>query len=759
MYKDDSTTKLKAPAFHVSETGVYAESPHGSIRICSRLEIRASARSQQNDDWGQLLCFRDPDGHEHQCLIPMAMLAADGNEYRARLLKEGLEIEPGRVVRKLLHTYIQTANPPTRIRCVKNVGWHQDAFVLPDETIGTAGDEPVWFQRSTLVPHFLRVSGSVEEWREMIGRFCSGNSRLLFAVGVAFAGPLLKLSGERGGGFHLRGTTSTGKTTALLVAGSVWGGGGVNGFIHTWHTTFNGLEAVAEVSNDGLLCLDELGQVDPKQAGEIAYGLANGFGKQRMKSAAAAARLEWELLFLSSGETSLAEHVWTARRVTRAGQEVRLCEVEADAGAGLGLFQCIHGFAHASDFARHLGEAARHYYGAPIRAFLKILTENKRMAVETVARLRQLFLSVHVPAGASSEVCRGASRFALAGAAGELATTWGLTGWQPNESMGAAAACFASWLTGRVAGGDDQRGVDQVRSFLKLQGATRFAALGARAGAVTAPAFNPRCAGFRAANAAAYLIFPEVFRSEICRGFDSSAVARALAARGYLEHERGRHTKAARLPGLGKTRIYSVKTSILGETAMIAPPIGGDGGDGGDSDGKLVRRNGMPRFALVPNTGRAAGAGGDIALESGLDLAPQVAQQECGISLKVGGNKTPEVPCVDAGEEPQHILTSEAPQAAALLNRCGVRPIESALIIWQDQDGTALRAAIRLLGMESWPLRIIDPDSVPFGVPVVRLSDHGWRELWMQARAARETGVSGDLGAIERDTGTNGGRS
>src|ERR1035437_4651209 len=456
MYKVDSTTKLKAPAFHVSETGVYADSPHGKIRICSRLEIRASARSQQNDDWGQLLCFRDPDGHEHQCLIPMAMLAADGNEYRALLLKEGLEIEPGRVVRKLLHTYIQTANPPTRIRCVKNVGWHQDVFVLPDETIGTAGDEPVWFQRSTLVPHFLRVSGSVEEWREMIGRFCSGNSRLLFAVGVAFAGPLLKLSGERGGGFHLRGTTSTGKTTALLVAGSVWGGGGVNGFIHTWHTTFNGLEAVAEVSNDGLLCLDELGQVDPKQAGEIAYGLANGFGKQRMKSAAAAARLEWELLFLSSGETSLAEHVWTARRV---------------------------------------------------------------------ARVRQLFLSVHVPAGASSEVCRGASRFALAGAAGELATTWGLTGWQPNESMEAAAACFASWLTGRVAGGDDQRGVDQVRSFLKLHGATRFEALGARAGAVTAPAFNPRCAGFRAANAAAYLIFPEVFRSEICRGFDSSAVA------------------------------------------------------------------------------------------------------------------------------------------------------------------------------------------------------------------------------------------
>ena len=231
----------------------------------------------------------------------------------------------------------------------------------------------------------------------------------------------------------------------------------------------------------------------------MAYGLANGFGKQRMKVAATAARLEWELLFLSSGETGLAEHVRTARRVTRAGQEVRLCEVAADAGAGLGLFQRIHDFPDASDFARHLGEAARQYYGAPIRAFLKILAENQRKAVEIVAHLRRQFLSGHVPAGASGEVCRVASRFALAGAAGELATKWGLTGWQPNESMDAAAACFAAWLTGRVVGGDDQRAVDQVRSFLKLHGTTRFEALGARAGA--APVSHPRRAGFRAADA------------------------------------------------------------------------------------------------------------------------------------------------------------------------------------------------------------------------------------------------------------------
>ena len=45
--------------------------------------------------------------------------------------------------------------------------------------------------------------------------------------------------------------------------------------MQTWRATANGLEAAAELHNHGLLCLDELGQVDPKEAGETAYLLAD----------------------------------------------------------------------------------------------------------------------------------------------------------------------------------------------------------------------------------------------------------------------------------------------------------------------------------------------------------------------------------------------------------------------------------------------------------------------------------------------------
>ncbi len=430
------------PGFRISDSGVYSIDPSGEkddIWICSPLYIIASTRSNKNEDWGQLLQFRDKDGNEHSWAMPMAMLAGDGSGYRERLLSMGLQIAPGRKARELLTTYIQTANPDERARCVERVGWYKGVFVLPDETIGNQEDEHVIFQSAIGAKHKITIAGTLDDWRENVGRLCSGNSRLVFATSCAFAGPVLQLVSEGSGGFHFRGLTSTGKTTALLVAGSAWGGGGRKGYVQPWRTTANGLEAVAEIHNDGLLCLDELSQCDPREAGEIAYALANGSGKLRMtRSIGARKKLEWELIFLSSGEISLADHVQTSGKRTRAGQEVRLCDLEADAGAEKGVFENIHSFSSPSEFAQYLGEMSRRYYGAPIRAYLAALVDNLDLAAEAIRNFRGDFLKEQAPADASGEVSRVASRFALVAAAGEFATAVGITGWQEGEATEAA---------------------------------------------------------------------------------------------------------------------------------------------------------------------------------------------------------------------------------------------------------------------------------------------------------------------------------
>ena len=300
--------------------------------------------------------------------------------------------------------------------------------------------EPVIFQAATKAQASLATFGSLADWQNAIGRFCPGNSRLLFAVSCAFAPPLLRLANEPGGGFNFYGASSTGKTTALLVAASAWGG---DGTLPTWRMTANSLDLVAQNHNDSLLCLDELGQADGKEVGDIVYALANGTPKQRKTPSIVKS---WTLLILSSGETTLAAHMKAAGRHVRAGQEIRLCDLAADAGGGLGLFENLHGFENPSLFARHLIESARRYYGSPIRVFLRTLVEDKENARQRVVALRDQFLERHVPTGASGELRRAASRFAVVAAAGELATEAGVTGGREGESFDACGVCFESWF-------------------------------------------------------------------------------------------------------------------------------------------------------------------------------------------------------------------------------------------------------------------------------------------------------------------------
>lgn len=123
---------------------------------------------------------------------------------------------------------------------------------------------------------------------------------------------------------------------------------------------------MAELHNDLTLFLDELSQIDPREAVETAYLLGNGSGKTRMsRNVGARKKLVWSLLFVSAGEITLADHAQTAGKRTKGGAEVRLINIDSDAGAGMGLFENIHGAASPDAFARQLKGPAKRFYGTP----------------------------------------------------------------------------------------------------------------------------------------------------------------------------------------------------------------------------------------------------------------------------------------------------------------------------------------------------------------------------------------------------------
>ncbi|AMV13834.1 DUF927 domain-containing protein [Legionella pneumophila serogroup 1] len=523
--------------------------------ICSPLHVVAKTRDAKSGEWGRLLEWQDDDKVTHQWAMPLALLQGDSIDVRRELARLGLSISPSKSARDLLASYLQIVAVEDRARCVDKLGWHQDVYVTASMSIGQSSEKVV-FQNTNSIEPALTISGTVEQWRDTIGRLASGNSRLVFAISTAFAPVLASMAGEDSGGFHIRGASSSGKTTALKVAASVWGE--PDNYTRLWRSTVNGLEGLAAVHNDGLLILDELSQIDPKEAGEAAYLLANGQGKNRAsKLGTIKPSNRWSLIFLSAGEESLTTLMARAGQRTNAGQEIRLADIESDTGCGMGIFNHIHEYDSPSNIALALKEAAKQYHGAVGIAWLKHIVSNKSLLPTYLADKMKTIVECFTQNSCSGQLQRVARRFALVAIAGELATKYGLTGWSEGEATNAAFSCFLTWREGFGLDGnrEDRAILSQVRSFFALHGASRFAnvknandeKLINRAGF-----YQTDEEGFRV-----FLVLTEVFKKELCEGYDPKTVIQVLLNAGWLKPSReGNPSQKPRIPGVGTPRLY-----------------------------------------------------------------------------------------------------------------------------------------------------------------------------------------------------------
>ena len=567
----------KSGRFLLDAKGVWLiETDRAPRWVCAPVEPVAMVRDPRNFAWGLLVEFFDPDRALHRVIVPMALFRGDGAEVAGLLLDQGLRIAPRG--RPALVEYLQTASPKARARVTQRTGWHDAGpdgavFVLPGDAIGpNAG---AWIYESEGGPvHTFAMRDSLNQWQNEVARLCGGNSRLLFAVSVCFASPLLYLIGAESGGFHFRSNSSDGKTTALRVAASVCGGAD---FMQRWRATSNGLEALASAHCDAPLLLDELAQMDPREAGETCYMLANGSGKSRAgRTGGARDRASWRLLFLSCGEIGLSEHLGEIGKTPRAGQELRLAEIPADAGAGLGVFENLHDYATGSEFAKALDRAARRHYGTAFHAFVSKLASNQEAVPDLVREAQRKFEAHCLNDAAHGQARRVAGRFALVGAAGELATKWGITGWQPGEALQAARTCFDAWLSRRGGQGNQEEKamLRQVREFIRRKGESAFTDWDRPANDTDkhAPG-KPDRAGYRRGcqdaegnESQEYFLFNEAWRGVVCKGYDAAAVGRLLVAKGFCR--KGSETDRPwlvreSLPTEGRARVVHILPALF----------------------------------------------------------------------------------------------------------------------------------------------------------------------------------------------------
>lgn len=600
--------------FHVDDSGVWhvGRDKEGNDKppmwLSDPLHVTAITRDETDNGYGYLLEFHNRDGNARTWAAPAALFGGESNEWAAKLRDMGLRIAPSTAARALLGQYIDTRDPQQRVTCTDRVGWHgsmeNPVYVLPSRCIAATEGRHFVFQSEGGMDDTFRRRGSLQAWQDGVAAPCAGNSRFVFALCSAFAGPLVGPLQVQTGGFHLVGDSSLGKTTALLVAASVWGS---PKFKQQWRSTDNGMEFVAVQHSDSLLILDEISQMDARLVGDCVYMLANEAEKIRgTRGLIARKRRTWRLLFLSSGEKSLADHMEMTGKKPNEGQLLRMPSVPGDAGAGMGMVETLHGLAPGVTdgelagklFADAITSAAASNYGEAGASWLEWLAANMDDAREAGVSLMQDMEAAWVPAGAHAQVRRVATRFALVGAAGELATRAGITGWAEGEAERAVRACFLAWLRvrGHAGNGEEAAMLRQLVAFLEKNGDALFT--WTHRTMDDHRQNTPLRAGFRrlvdetgkplkidaatdyvdkmsAAESSErrlalveYLVLPEAFRRDVCKGFDPVAVAKLLQRRGHLIHEKDRLTIKHRLPGMDKAPCYHIKPSIFADELL-----------------------------------------------------------------------------------------------------------------------------------------------------------------------------------------------
>lgn len=485
--------------------------------VCSPLHVDAVTTDATDGSYGRLLRFKSARGKWKTWAMPMEMLAGDGTDLRARLLNQGVHIDLH--ARNQLPVYLQRTTPKRHLQCVLHTGWSDTsrrAFVLPDAVVGPKAAGVV-YQSEERDNGEYRTGGTLQGWQTGVAAVAVGNPMLVLALCTAFAGPLLALCHAESGGPHYVGGSSTGKTSLLEAACSTWGP--PDAYKRSWRATSNGLEAAAAMFNDSMLALDEISECDPKAVGEVVYMLGNGRGKARASRAGGARHVaRWRCSLISTGERGIGTSMAEGGYRIKAGQEVRVFDVPCE--RTYGAWDNLHHHASGVAFSNALKREAATHHGHAGRAFLEHLSRDDTDMGEALHVVRNC-PEFHTDGEGQEQ--RVAGRFALLALAGEVASRYGVTGWQPGEAIRAAGVAFAAWRNQRSAsnGANAEHGqvVEAVTAFIERHGDSRFSNADAH-DEQRAALIRDRAGYWRDTNGQRAYLFNAAGMREALKGFD-----------------------------------------------------------------------------------------------------------------------------------------------------------------------------------------------------------------------------------------------
>ncbi len=270
--KPTSTTTTKPPSIEPSTEEAF---PHTSA-----IEILGVGVTERRER------FLKVQVGERSDLLNLDSLAHSGSEEWTRLsrLDEPLITRAART--EFIGRVQDEGRKPPTFNVATKTGWRDGVFVLPPGLAPRGQPDVEVYFDPRYDPYHDRLTrvGTAQGWLELAG-LCSGKTRLMAALCLAFTGPVCAAFGFEPPGLQFVSVGGKGKTTIGRVAATVWGGDtSVErrlGCGTSWNHTANNLEIVAAAFNQMLLFLDDMHKAK-REAVEAIISIMNGEGRGRL---------------------------------------------------------------------------------------------------------------------------------------------------------------------------------------------------------------------------------------------------------------------------------------------------------------------------------------------------------------------------------------------------------------------------------------------------------------------------------------------
>ena len=548
--------------------GLYAEQPTKAgpetVRLGPPLLVEGHVRGTDGTGWGILVSWQDPDGGGHRICLSRADMSSRDRVWLTAIVDGGYQADTGHA--SALLRYLELCSPARRFLAPTRTGWLNDrleSFVLPGRIVGTpAGVDPADVAYAGGASAMFRHAGTLEEWQQHVAALASGNLKMEFCLCAAFAGPLLHVAGVKNSGFHIVGPSSTGKTTHLHLANSVWDSYDSMG---TWKSTDNGKESEAAFRNDTLICLDEINEANAKTIGSVVYMLGNGQGKTRSKKdGGLREQKKFRLVFFSSGEVSLESIITSAGGQHQAGMDVRAVPVPLDKAD----VKDMHGFGSSRGLCDAVQAGTRRHFGTAGPAFVERLLPVLRDAEHELRPLLRREGLQAVSADIISEagydmdtsdpqIQRISEAFALVCVAGLLAVEFEVL----PKSINIRDACIKVFkecveFRGGTSSQEESKIVESTTTFLISNSNSMFSYVDSN-GNITENAISRSMAGFKkyVDGVLHYYVLPKIMH-DVWKGVAINEALQVLEKKKFIttspsQHGRRHYQQIVSIPGDG----------------------------------------------------------------------------------------------------------------------------------------------------------------------------------------------------------------